>query len=89
MATKDHFDIVASEIGKHWKKLAKELGLSRGTIEAVSIDFYPEGHYEQAYQALRKWSQKEGKNAKLVDLVNALKEIGFEELCSKLGKGNR
>lgn len=83
-ASKKEFDIVASDIGKHWKDLARELGLSRGIIEAVSIDYHVEGTYEQAYQALRKWSQRHGNNARLVDLVNALETIGCEDICFKL-----
>ena len=86
VASKTDFDIVASEIGKHWKKLASELGLSRGVIEAVSIDYHAEGTYEQAYQALRKWGQKHANNARLVELVNALENIGCEEICFKLGR---
>lgn len=89
IASKEDFDVVATEIGKHWKKLARELGLSRGIIEAVSIDFSAEGSYEQAYQALRKWSQKHGSSARLSDLVNALREIGREEIIIRLGKGKR
>lgn len=85
-ASKSDFDIVANGIGKHWKKLARELGLSRGLIEAVSIDFHAEGSYEQAYQSLRKWSQKHANSAKLVDLVTALRKLGLEEICTKLGK---
>lgn len=86
IASKADFDTVASEIGKHWKKLARELGLSRGIIEAVAIDFSAEGSYEQAYQALRKWNQKHANSARLVNLVDALKEIGYGEICMKLGK---
>ena len=89
LATKGDFDIVANDIGKDWKKLAKQLGFTRGMIEAISIDFHAEGTYEQAYQSLLKWNRRETNRAKLVDLVNALKEVGFEDLCSKLGKGNR
>ena len=83
-ASRKEFDIIASDIGKNWKKLASELGLSRGIIEAVSIDYHAEGTYEQAYQALRKWSQTHGNNARLVELVNALEAIGCDDICLKL-----
>ena len=86
VASRKDFDIVASDIGKHWKKLARELGLSSGMIEAVSIDYHAEGTYEQAYQALRKWGQTNGNSARLEELVKALDSIGCEDIGFKLTK---
>ncbi|XP_065887373.1 uncharacterized protein [Dysidea avara] len=66
----------------HWQSTAKLLGLSEVDIQEIEVD-YPTGQRqdgsfppifrgEQAYQALRKWTESKGRRANYGDLLVAL-----------------
>lgn len=75
---------VCNNIGKNWKKLGNELGLGRGQIEAIEIDYRVEGTYEMAYQTILKWKRQNGDQVAIRDLALALDSIGMSELAREL-----
>lgn len=75
---------VCNNIGKNWKKLGIELGLGRGQIEAIEIDYHVEGTYEMAYQTMLKWKRQNGDQVTIRDLVLALDSIGMSEMAREL-----
>ena len=79
-------DTVSSDIGKHYRRLARQLGLTDIQIEQVEMDYKAEGSYEVAYQILRKW-QKMGA-ASLATLYKALHSIDRTDVCDKLSDGS-
>lgn len=75
---------VCKNIGKEWKTLGRSLGLSRGQLESIEVDYHVEGHFEMAYQTLLKWQRQNGGRATLQDLAKALDSIGMSELAAEI-----
>lgn len=82
--TRSDLNYVCDNIGKKWKKLGTVLGLSRGQIESIEVDYHIEGNYEMAYQMLLKWKRQNGDLVTVRDLAHALDGIGFSELAREL-----
>ncbi|NXA10693.1 FADD protein, partial [Sapayoa aenigma] len=65
-------DVICQNVGKEWKKLMRELGMSE-----VKLDRIEAAHrfnlYEQLVQGLREWQKWKGKDAKVDDLIKALR----------------
>ncbi|NWX58493.1 FADD protein, partial [Promerops cafer] len=65
-------DTICANVGREWKKLMRELGMSE-----VKLDRIEAAHrynlYEQLVQALREWQRWKGKDAKVADLIKALR----------------
>ncbi|NXO16615.1 FADD protein, partial [Oriolus oriolus] len=64
--------VICDNVGKEWKKLMRELGMPE-----VKLDRIEAAHrfnlYEQLVQALREWQKWKGKDAKVADLIRALR----------------
>ncbi|NXA97251.1 FADD protein, partial [Melanocharis versteri] len=64
--------VICDRIGREWKKLMRELGMPE-----VKLDRIEAAHrydlYEQLVQALREWQRWKGKDAKVADLIKALR----------------
>ncbi|NWV13341.1 FADD protein, partial [Ptilonorhynchus violaceus] len=65
-------DVICRNIGREWKMLMRELGMPD-----VKLDRIEAAHrfdlYEQLVQALREWQRWKGKDAKVADLIKALR----------------
>ncbi|KFP70630.1 Protein FADD, partial [Acanthisitta chloris] len=65
-------DVICDNVGREWKRLMRELGLSD-----VQLDRIEAAHrfslYEQLLQGLRHWQKVKGKDAKVTDLIAALR----------------
>ncbi|NXS07132.1 FADD protein, partial [Neodrepanis coruscans] len=65
-------DVICENIGKEWKRLMRELGMSD-----VKLDRIEEAHrndlYEKIVQGLRQWQKWKGKDAKVADLIRGLR----------------
>ncbi|NXF07426.1 FADD protein, partial [Smithornis capensis] len=65
-------DVICENIGREWKKLMRQLGMSE-----VQLDRIEAAHrfnlYEQLVQGLRQWQKLKGKDAKVDDLIKALR----------------
>ncbi|NWT87716.1 FADD protein, partial [Lanius ludovicianus] len=64
--------VICDSVGREWKKLMRELGMPE-----VKLDRIEAAHrfnlYEQLVQALREWQRWKGKDAKVADLIKALR----------------
>ncbi|NXS15556.1 FADD protein, partial [Mystacornis crossleyi] len=64
--------VICDNLGREWKKLMRELGMPE-----VKLDRIEAAHrydlYEQLVQALREWQRWKGKDAKVADLIKALR----------------
>ncbi|NWW23105.1 FADD protein, partial [Falcunculus frontatus] len=64
--------VICDNVGREWKKLMRELGMPE-----VKLDRIEAAHrfnlYEQLVQALREWQRWKGKDAKVADLIKALR----------------
>ncbi|NXR22682.1 FADD protein, partial [Cinclus mexicanus] len=65
-------NVICDNVGREWKKLMRELGMSE-----VKLDRIEAAHrfnlYELLVQALREWQLWKGKDAKVADLIKALR----------------
>lgn len=73
----------------------RELGMSEVKLERIEAA-YPRSLYEQLFQALREWQKGMGKDAKVGDLIKALRSCKqnyaadkVEEKISQLNTGTR
>lgn len=78
--------LVSLSIGKDWKSLGRELRIEDSELDSLSYNFRHEGSLEIAYQVLRHWHEKYGKDAKLEVLAKALVRIKRGDLAEKLGE---
>lgn len=86
--------VISDNVGKEWKKLMRELGMSE-----VKLDRIQDAHrdlYEKLVQALRQWQREKGKDAKVADLIKALRRCSLnlvadmvEERILQLNTGTR
>ncbi|XP_066290314.1 receptor-interacting serine/threonine-protein kinase 2-like [Branchiostoma lanceolatum] len=75
---------VSADIGREWKKLARELDLTEPQIDQVQYDYHHEGLLEITYQMLIKWKQQNGKQATVGKLAQAFGNIGKGYLAKQL-----
>ncbi|NWW81413.1 FADD protein, partial [Climacteris rufus] len=65
-------DVISANIGREWKKLMRELGMPEVKLDRIQAA-HPFNLYEQLVQALREWQKWKGKDAKVADLIKALR----------------
>ncbi|CAH6793424.1 Fadd [Phodopus roborovskii] len=66
------FDIVCDNVGRDWKRLARQLKLSDAKIDGIE-ERYPRSLSEQVREALRVWKFAEREKATVDGLVKALR----------------
>ncbi|XP_021070229.1 FAS-associated death domain protein [Mus pahari] len=66
------FDIVCDNVGRDWKRLARQLKLSEAKIDGIE-EKYPRSLSEQVRESLKVWKNAEKKNASVAGLVKALR----------------
>ena len=73
---------ICGEVGTCWQDLGKTLKLPLGTLRRV--DFNYKLSREKAREMLYMWMAKEGDNATVGKLADALRNIGRERIAEKL-----
>ncbi|NWU24220.1 FADD protein, partial [Dyaphorophyia castanea] len=75
--------VICDNLGREWKKLMRELGMPE-----VKLDRIEAAHrydlYEQLVQALREWQRWKGKDAKVADLIKALRGCSLNLVADKV-----
>lgn len=66
------FDIVCDNVGRDWKRLARQLKVSEAKIDGIE-ERYPRSLSEQVREALRVWKIAEREKATVAGLVKALR----------------
>ncbi|NXY45199.1 FADD protein, partial [Ceuthmochares aereus] len=64
--------VICDNVGREWKQLMRELDFSDVKMDRV-IAANPLNMREQFVQALREWQKCKGKDAKVTDLIKALR----------------
>ena len=80
--TKKHVLKIRNDIDTSWKNLGKRLNLPKQTIR--TIDVYGGETCKKVSEMLDEWMVKEGDNATISCLADALKKIGKESIAQKL-----
>nr|XP_004653974.2 FAS-associated death domain protein [Jaculus jaculus] len=66
------FDIVCDNVGRDWRRLARQLKVSDAKIDGIE-ERYPRNLSERLREALRMWKNTEKENATAAQLVHALR----------------
>ena len=73
---------ICGDVGADWKNLAARLGLSFADISNIDAD--GRESREKAYKVIEKWFKREGIEATVGRLINALEEIERKDAAQKL-----
>ncbi|XP_078667214.1 uncharacterized protein LOC144909035 [Branchiostoma floridae x Branchiostoma belcheri] len=77
------FDIVQSDLGKDWIRLALKLGLKYNVIEEIR-NMREENLMWRNHTVLEKWRRVSGKEATVDKLLTALKRTGRQDLVDRV-----
>ncbi|XP_014651227.1 PREDICTED: FAS-associated death domain protein [Ceratotherium simum simum] len=66
------FDLICDNVGKDWKRLARQLKVSDAKIDAIE-ERYPRNLTEQVRESLRVWKNTNRGDAAVSHLVGALR----------------
>ncbi|NXI25100.1 FADD protein, partial [Sterrhoptilus dennistouni] len=76
-------DVICDNLGREWKRLMRELGMPEVKLDRIE-EAYPRKLYEQLVQALREWQKWKGKDAKVADLIKALRACKLNFVADKV-----
>ncbi|NXT09696.1 FADD protein, partial [Prunella fulvescens] len=77
------FDVIQANVGRQWKKLMRELELPEVKLDKVEAA-YPFDLEEKVFQALREWQKWKGKDAKVADVIKALRGCNLNLVADKV-----
>ena len=75
---------ISSEVGTHWKKLARRLSIDENEIDELEHQRWT--LYETIFQCMRRWKLRGGFEASKERLIQALRDIkmiGLAEACER------
>uniref|UniRef100_A0A671XYG0 THO complex 1 n=1 Tax=Sparus aurata TaxID=8175 RepID=A0A671XYG0_SPAAU len=86
MVTNNQMDEIAAKLGAEWKALASHLEMKAAELREIETD--SEDVDMQAKLLLVAWQDREGAQATVDSLVNALNAAGFSQIADSLNENN-
>lgn len=80
--TDDHIRFICGEVVKDWRDLGTILRLDSASMDIIEAN--QSNCREVAREVLQKWKKKEGKEATVGILINALEKIERRDVVEKL-----
>ncbi|ELU17899.1 hypothetical protein CAPTEDRAFT_171286 [Capitella teleta] len=77
------FNIITTDIGRNWRPLVRNLGLSEASIDEC-VERHPRSLREQVMMALNLWASTPGVNASTEELRKALNKTQLKLIAQKL-----
>lgn len=76
-------EVTAENLGRHWRKLGRKLGLTDVKLESISKR-HPTELEETAVELLNEWRRKRGAEARAEDLIKALRACQLNLTADKV-----
>ncbi|NXS02768.1 FADD protein, partial [Oxylabes madagascariensis] len=75
--------VIGNYVGKEWKRLMRELGMPEVKLDRIEAA-HPFQLDEKLFQGLREWQKWKGKDAKVADLIKALRGCNLTYVAEKV-----
>uniref|UniRef100_A0A3Q4BJM5 Uncharacterized protein n=1 Tax=Mola mola TaxID=94237 RepID=A0A3Q4BJM5_MOLML len=75
-------DVIADNLGRNWRKLGRKLGLTDVKLESISKR-HPTELDRTVIELLREWRKNRGAEARIEDLIKALRDCEFNLTADK------
>ncbi|NXT64233.1 FADD protein, partial [Chaetops frenatus] len=75
--------VICDNVGREWKRLMRELGMSEVKLDRIEAA-HRNNLYELLVQALREWQRWKGKDAKVADLIKALRGCNLNLVADRV-----
>lgn len=79
-----NLEMLSIHLGTKWKDLARTMKFSTGEIDSLNHDHHIYGLKEIVYQFLKQWRERNGEEATLCAMADALIKLKLYEIAEQL-----